>query len=63
MARPAAEVKETADRLPFFLAAEDVKAAAEAWYLWLAKEKRYSRHTLRGSAIAATAPRPNASAR
>jgi integrase/recombinase XerC len=47
MARPAAQVKETEDRLPFFLAAEDVKAAAEGWYLWLAKEKRYSRHTLR----------------
>lgn len=34
-------------RLPFFLAANDVKAAAEGWYLWLAKEKRFSRHTLR----------------
>lgn len=49
MARPAAALKtpEADERLPFFLAAEDVKAAAEAWYRWLAKEKRFSRHTLR----------------
>ncbi len=47
MARPASQVTETDDRLPFFLAAADVKAVAEAWYLWLAKEKRFSRHTLR----------------
>lgn len=48
MARPAAAVsEETEERLPFFLAADDAKAAAEAWYRWLAKEKRFSRHTLR----------------
>ncbi|WP_341704323.1 tyrosine recombinase XerC [Ferrovibrio sp.] len=54
MARPAAALRNTAlkkdegqDRLPFFLAAGDVKAAAEAWYLWLAKEKRFAAHTLR----------------
>ncbi len=47
MARSASQVTETDERLPFFLAAADVKAAAEAWYLWLAKEKRFSRHTLR----------------
>jgi integrase/recombinase XerC len=35
------------DRLPFFLAADDVRAAADAWYRWLAKEKRFSKHTLR----------------
>ena len=48
MARPAAAL-ETAveERLPFFLAAEDAKAAAEAWHRWLAKEKRFARHTLR----------------
>lgn len=48
MARPAAALSETTDeRLPFFLAADDVKAAAEGWYRWLAKEKRFSKHTLR----------------
>lgn len=48
MARPAAALKEDEEeRLPFFLATEDAKAAAEAWYRWLAKEKRFSRHTLR----------------
>jgi integrase/recombinase XerC len=49
MARSAAALKiEEEDRLPFFLAAEDAKAAALAWYRWLAKEKRFSKHTLRG---------------
>lgn len=48
MARPAAALTEPAEeRLPFFLAAEDAKAAAEAWHRWLAKEKRFARHTLR----------------
>lgn len=47
MARPAATVTAPDDRLPFFLAADDAKAAAENWYRWLAKEKRFSRHTLR----------------
>jgi integrase/recombinase XerC len=37
----------TEERLPFFLAADDVKATAEGWYRWLAKEKRFSKHTLR----------------
>jgi integrase/recombinase XerC len=33
---------------PFFvLAADDARFAAQRWYDWLAKEKRYSRHTLR----------------
>ncbi len=33
---------------PFFvLAAPDAAEAARGWYDWLAKEKRYSRHTLR----------------
>jgi len=48
MARPAAAVDARDDeRLPFFLAADDVKAAAESWYRWLAKEKRFAAHTLR----------------
>ena len=48
MARSAAALTEAPDeRLPFFLAADDVKAAAEGWYRWLAKEKRFSKHTLR----------------
>ena len=48
MARSAAAIDEaTEERLPFFLAADDAKAAAEAWHRWLAKEKRFARHTLR----------------
>lgn len=48
MARPAAAVTEADDRrLPYFLAADDAKAAAEAWHRWLTKEKRFARHTLR----------------
>ncbi len=48
MARSAATVIERDDeRLPYFLAAEDAKAAAEAWHRWLAKEKRFAKHTLR----------------
>ncbi|HEX6978752.1 MAG TPA: tyrosine recombinase XerC [Alphaproteobacteria bacterium] len=52
MARPAPAVTdlETEERLPFFLAADDARAAAEAWYRWLAKEKRFGRHTLRAYA-------------
>ncbi len=40
---------------PFFLAADDAQRAAQDWYDWLAKEKRYSAHTLRayGQDIAA----------
>lgn len=40
---------------PFFLAAPDAQQAASGWYDWLAKEKRYSAHTLRayGQDIAA----------
>ena len=51
MARPAAALKDAEDgadeRLPYFLAADDAKAAAEAWHRWLAKEKRFANHTLR----------------
>src|SRR3546814_20524695 len=50
MARPAAALTDggaAEERLPFFLAADDVKAAAEAWYRWLKKEKRFAAHTLR----------------
>src|SRR3546814_17782401 len=50
MARPAAALTgggAAEERLPFFLAADDVKAAAEAWYRWLKKEKRFAAHTLR----------------
>ena len=48
MARSAAAVTEPDDeRQLYFLAAEDVKAAAEAWHRWLAKEKRFAKHTLR----------------
>lgn len=47
MARSAAAVTADDERLPFFLAAEDVKGKAESWYRWLAKEKRFSKHTLR----------------
>ena len=40
---------------PFFLAAPDAQQAAQAWYDWLAKEKRFAAHTLRayGQDIAA----------
>lgn len=51
MARPAAAIESAGeDRPPFFLAAGDAQAAAENWYRWLAKEKRFSRHTLRAYA-------------
>src|SRR3546814_2063221 len=50
MARPAAALTDggaAEERLPFFLAADDVKAAAEAWYRWLKKEKRLDRKSTR----------------
>ncbi|WP_428248081.1 tyrosine recombinase XerC [Ferrovibrio sp.] len=47
MAEAAAPLGDTPP--PFFiLAAEDAQRAAARWYDWLAKERRYSRHTLRG---------------
>ncbi|WP_430397669.1 tyrosine recombinase XerC [Ferrovibrio sp.] len=47
MAEAAAPLGDTPP--PFFiLAGEDTQRAATRWYDWLAKEKRYSRHTLRG---------------
>lgn len=50
MAQPATAVSDGAAQAApafFVLAAEDAALAARGWYDWLAKEKRYSRHTLR----------------